>query len=228
MAPRFSPRCATETFQLQTRRHQPSNDARSMGDARMKTRSIASASMGTKPWAAGATNGSNSASARRSSGFMSAKTCKAWRPRQCKRTPRFIVRRESMRKVLSIAAVLAACAPTVTTSPARAPALDFASPDARATAASIDGFAADLHAALPKTGNLFYSPASVAIALGMAEQGAAGQTRAEMDKVLHLSGGPLAYASLESALASSKSPEIGIADRLYFEKTIAIEPAFAK
>ena len=133
-----------------------------------------------------------------------------------------------MRKVLSIAAVLAACAPTVTTSPARAPALDFASPDARATAASIDGFAADLHAALPKTGNLFYSPASVAIALGMAEQGAAGQTRAEMDKVLHLSGGPLAYASLESALAPRNSPEIGIADRLYFEKTIAIEPAFAK
>ena len=129
--------------------------------------------------------------------------------------------------MLSISALLVACAPTVTTGPARAPALDFASPEAHSTAASIDGFAADLHAALPKTGNLFYSPTSVALALGMAEQGAAGRTRAEMDKVLHLSG-PLPYASLASPHASSKSPEIGIADRLYFAKTLSIEPAFAK
>ncbi|HEY1960680.1 MAG TPA: serpin family protein [Polyangiaceae bacterium] len=128
--------------------------------------------------------------------------------------------------MLPLAAALVACTPTSSVSPAHAPAMNLASPDARAAATTVDAFAADLHAALPKSGNLFYSPASIAIALGIADQGAAGSTKAEMDKVLHLSG-PVAYASLESALASSASPEIGIADRLYFERSLAIDPAFA-
>src|SRR5438034_5289790 len=50
-----------------------------------------------------------------------------------------------------------------------------------------NGFALDLHAKLrSKQGNLFYSPYSVSAALGMTSAGAAGETLAEMTKVLHL------------------------------------------
>ena len=133
-----------------------------------------------------------------------------------------------MRRILALALAVAACTPSTGNNSPRVPALDLTSAEARGAATSIDAFAADLHAALPKEGNLFYSPASVAIALGLAERGAGGATKAEMDKVLHLSGSPLASAGLEATLASSKSPEIGIADRLYLERSLAIDPAFAK
>ena len=48
-------------------------------------------------------------------------------------------------------------------------------------------FGCDLHrvAARAKPGNLFYSPYSITVALGMTRQGAVGATAAEMDGVLH-------------------------------------------
>lgn len=47
-------------------------------------------------------------------------------------------------------------------------------------------FACDLHGALrTRKGNLFYSPYSITVALGMTRQGAAGATATEMDGVLH-------------------------------------------
>jgi serpin B len=57
--------------------------------------------------------------------------------------------------------------------------------DAKAAAAAINDFGFDLHRRLSeKSGNLVFSPASVAIALGMARAGARGETAAQMDTVL--------------------------------------------
>lgn len=57
--------------------------------------------------------------------------------------------------------------------------------DARQAAVAINAFGFDLHRALAANGsNLVASPASIAIALGMARVGARGQTAAEMDAVL--------------------------------------------
>jgi serpin B len=128
-----------------------------------------------------------------------------------------------------IALLLASCTPGARSCSARGVApVALTSAEAHTAADSVDAFGAELHGALPKTGNLFYSPTSIAIALGMAERGASGATKAEMDKVLHLSGAPLAFAGIERTLSSSKSPEIAIADRLYADRSLRIEPAFEK
>jgi serpin B len=66
---------------------------------------------------------------------------------------------------------------------ARSPGSDT---DAAAAADAINGFAFDLHRKLSADGgNVVFSPASVAIALGMARAGAAGDTASEMDAVLY-------------------------------------------
>ncbi|HSL34484.1 MAG TPA: serpin family protein, partial [Candidatus Limnocylindrales bacterium] len=57
--------------------------------------------------------------------------------------------------------------------------------DAKAAAAAINDFGFDLHRRLStKAGNVVFSPASVAIALGMARAGARGETAAQMEAVL--------------------------------------------
>lgn len=57
--------------------------------------------------------------------------------------------------------------------------------DARAAAGAINAFGFDLYRAMAASGdNVVLSPASVAIALGMARTGARGQTASEMDAVL--------------------------------------------
>lgn len=79
-------------------------------------------------------------------------------------------------------------------------------------------FGAKLHAQLAsRTGNLIYSPSSVAIALAMTREGAAGATARELDAVL----GPTARAdakALTKAFAGKPAagpPEIVIANRLF-------------
>lgn len=58
--------------------------------------------------------------------------------------------------------------------------------DAAAAAAGINAFGLDLYQLLAgQNGNLVFSPASIALALGMARAGARGTTAAEMDAVLH-------------------------------------------
>jgi serpin B len=58
--------------------------------------------------------------------------------------------------------------------------------DATAGAAAINAFGLDLYRTLATdTPNAVFSPASIALALGMARAGARGQTAAEMDAVLH-------------------------------------------
>jgi serpin B len=57
--------------------------------------------------------------------------------------------------------------------------------EARSAAAALNAFGFDLYARIARTGdNIVMSPASLAIALGMARVGARGATAAEMDRVL--------------------------------------------
>jgi serpin B len=107
--------------------------------------------------------------------------------------------------------------------------IDLASPGAHAAAESIDAFGRELHARLPKDDNLFYSPTSVAIALAMAEQGARGQTKAQLDAVLHLKAGSNAtYSGLQARLDAARDPALAIANRIYADGRLAIEPSFAQ
>jgi serpin B len=122
--------------------------------------------------------------------------------------------------------LLAACTPS--SAAENVQPLSPTSAEARTAAASVDAFAADLHAALPKEGNLFYSPTSIAVALSMTSQGARGATKDEMDKVLHTPPSVATYAALMARYAQSKSPEIAIANRAYMDGSLAIEPDFAK
>src|SRR6476661_8212788 len=52
-------------------------------------------------------------------------------------------------------------------------------------AKSIDGFGIDLYRRLPADENLFYSPASISTAFGMAYAGARGETASQIAKVMH-------------------------------------------
>ena len=64
-------------------------------------------------------------------------------------------------------------------------------------------FAAALHAQLrTRAGNLFYSPASVRIAMAMAAAGARGETATEMQRALALPAGNAAHAALGRQLAA--------------------------
>jgi len=67
-------------------------------------------------------------------------------------------------------------------------------------------FALELYREIAKQeGNLFLSPSSIATALAMAYAGAHGETAAQMERVLHLSGAPeethAAFAALREAVA---------------------------
>ena len=78
-----------------------------------------------------------------------------------------------------------------------APALLLASPalaqpapsgesEAKAASEAVNRFALDLYQALPKDGkNVFFSPYSIATALAMTREGAAGETGREIDAVFH-------------------------------------------
>jgi serpin B len=131
----------------------------------------------------------------------------------------------NMRSIVLLS-LLAACTPSQTGENVQP--LVPTSADARSAAASIDAFAGDLHAAMPKDGNLFYSPTSIALALSMTEQGARGPTKDEMDKVLHAPPSAQTYAALAARYTSSKSPEVAIANRIYVNDSLAIDPGFAK
>jgi serpin B len=64
-------------------------------------------------------------------------------------------------------------------------------------------FAAALHGALrAQPGNLFYSPASVRIAMAMAAAGARGETATELHRALALPAGDAAHAALGKQLAA--------------------------
>ena len=89
-----------------------------------------------------------------------------------------------------------------TSSASRAPG---SLPDAQTAATAIDAFGFDLYGKVaPGKGNLVFSPASIAIALAMADAGARGETASQMDAVLHVGSGAVSgsgFGSLDEALA---------------------------
>jgi serpin B len=81
----------------------------------------------------------------------------------------------------------AAAMAEATSQPTRAAGSDGAAAEA---AAAIDAFGFDFYrAALASDGNAVFSPASVVLALSMAQAGALGETASQMDSVLHSAAG---------------------------------------
>ncbi len=75
---------------------------------------------------------------------------------------------------------------------------------ADAAAAAVNQFALDIYQQMQREdGNLFFSPLSLSTGLAMTSLGAAGQTLAEMQQVLHLGADPAIHASFRDLLASS-------------------------
>lgn len=81
------------------------------------------------------------------------------------------------------------------------------------------------------SGNLFLSPTSLAMALGMTELGARSSTRQEMRKVLHLpeSDGMVPWHHLVDGLNQEKpGRQIRVANRLFGQKGYAFAQAFLR
>ena len=79
-----------------------------------------------------------------------------------------------------------------------------------------------------KNQNVFISPLSIGMALSMAADGAAGQTRAAIAHALGFSGGSFApaNASLMSALAGNRDAQVGVANALWFRQDIPPKAAY--
>jgi serpin B len=130
-----------------------------------------------------------------------------------------------------------AAAQEIRSSVARSSVDPAAAQDARA---AMDAFSADLYKVLAREdGNLVLSPYSVGVALAMTRAGAVGDTRTQMDTVLHaalmkdLNSG---FNALEQALAKRPGKfkvgegtlelELATANRLWGEKDSTFEAAF--
>lgn len=80
--------------------------------------------------------------------------------------------------------------------------------DASLAVQAVNCFAIDLYEHVQdEPGNLFLSPVSIATSLAMAYAGAAGQTAAEMEDVLHLGSEPGIHASFRALLESLTSQD---------------------
>ena len=116
-----------------------------------------------------------------------------------------------------------------------------ADPGAAAGAAGdLDAFGFDLlHAISAGGGNTVFSPASISLALAMAELGAKGQTAAQMNAVLHgvVADGGLGLNALSAALAARSGSfkdsagqdielTLRIANAPFAQAGLALEPAF--
>lgn len=101
----------------------------------------------------------------------------------------------------------------------------------QAVAASINAFAVDLHHELgTKPGNLFVSPASIAIAFAMVHAGAKGATADELAKTMHVEDTAKLHPGLAGTLArwdaASGGLELDVANRLFGEKTVKFEQPY--
>lgn len=102
----------------------------------------------------------------------------------------------------------------------------------RAVAQSSNQFAFDLYGQLRRQeGNLFFSPASISTALAMADAGAAGETRRQMDETLHFELPPddlnAGFAALSQLLHSRGDKQrLSMANRLWGQKSYAFRPEF--
>jgi len=112
--------------------------------------------------------------------------------------------------------------------------------DAALAAEAVNAFGLDLLRASGPTGNAVLSPASIAIALGMARAGAVGETAAQMDTVLHdvaSDAHPTWLNALDAALASrtgtfkdvaghDQQITLRIANAPFAQKDLTLQPAF--
>lgn len=108
-------------------------------------------------------------------------------------------------------------------------------PEERAVADAGNAFAADLHRELSKKekGNLFFSPNSIEVALGMTLAGAKGTTEAEMAKALHLGADAKATQAGFGALLNRINGEgkdrpyvLRAANAIWMQKGSPLLPAF--
>jgi len=107
-------------------------------------------------------------------------------------------------------------------------------PNRAAVADSTNAFALDLYAQLRQhSGNLFFSPDSIATALAMTYTGARGETAAEMAKTLHFTLPPDQLGSaMGAALRDLNAPHTGyqlrVANALWAQQEYDILPDFLK
>lgn len=138
--------------------------------------------------------------------------------------------------ILLVALLCVACTPPRVAAPAPSP--QPVNDEARGRlAGAYTGFGLRLFAALHQQTpdqNIFISPASIALALAMTYNGADGQTRAAMARVLGLEGlSPdevnRASADLRVALANpDPKVELTIANSLWVKKGLALAPLFVQ
>jgi serine protease inhibitor len=110
------------------------------------------------------------------------------------------------------------------------------SEDALAVAKDCNAFATDLYARLSseKTGNLFFSPYSVSLALAMTYAGAEGETQTEMAKVLHFApemNVAQSFGALRTRLDSGDKNagfQLRVANRLWGQQGFRFLPAFVE
>ena len=111
--------------------------------------------------------------------------------------------------------------------------LDAENSSAQASHA-VNCFAIDLYEHFQnEDGNLFLSPLSIATGLAMTYAGAAGQTAAEMEEVLHFGSEPGIHASFQSLITSLTAPgvpisgyEFQLANALWPHEQLAVREEF--
>lgn len=107
-----------------------------------------------------------------------------------------------------------------------------AAEEAKMAAESSNLFAIDLHRQFSgQEGNLFYSPASISVALGLTYSGALGETQKQMAKVLHVPTDQAAWAKACQQLLplfnqKADGLEINLANRLWGQKGFTFNPTF--
>ncbi len=97
---------------------------------------------------------------------------------------------------------------------------------------AVNAFAFDLYEQMQREqGNLFFSPLSIATALSMAYAGAAGQTAAEMEQVLHLGTEPGIHDAFAELLESLDTrgrvgPQLEVANAMWPQIGLPVEDEF--
>ncbi len=128
----------------------------------------------------------------------------------------------------------------ITLAAAHVPRASAPPADAKVAAAAIDAFGLDLFRRLAASGgNAVISPASIAVALSMAQAGARGETASQMDSVLHGagSGSGAGINALDQALAARNGTfkdveghdltvALRIANAPFAQSGMALEPPF--
>ena len=123
--------------------------------------------------------------------------------------------------------------PTVSPDPPPPPTPPVDATRAATVARSINAFAVDLHRTLAhEPGDMFVSPASIALAFAMTHAGARGDTERDIARVLHFPAGDPAQlhrefaATLAGWSVAREGQELAVANRLYGERTVKFAPAY--